>query len=750
MRIPVASPCAHDVVFHEVIENRFNIPFVAELALREKQIQQNYRPVIAVHKWFARRPGTLFRALLLSEFCEEDLTKAFFESQKFKGIRVADPFMGGGIPLLEANRAGCDVVGFDINPMAWWIVREEIEHLDVEAYRETANSLRSYLETKIGQLYRTRCVLDGNENALVKSFLWVKVQRCSRCRADFDLCAGYRLAENVRHPRHVLVCANCGDLNETDDPQSPGACNSCGLALKIKGTVARGKATCPRCGHVHRVPESNAVPYKHRLFALEYVNPLADSLPKGRLFKKPDKNDLANVRLAEEQWLKMKPRFVPDDVIPPGDETDRLHRWGYQKYREMFHPRQLLGLELSARWIDTVSDARVRRALATNLSDLLRYQNQLCRYDTMALKVLDIFSIHGFPVGLVHAEANLLGIVNPSTGAPVGSGGWANVIDKFEKAKRYCDAPFEIRAGRKTRIPMSGEWIGEFRNGIRAPEARDVNIRCADSAKVAIAANSLDAILTDPPYFGNVQYAELTDFCYVWLRRLVTNQEKAFSLLSTRNLRELTENVTLQRGIGEFTSGLSEVFCRFGPALKPGRPLAFTFHHNALSAYHSIAVAILDAGLVCSATLPAPAEMGGSIHINGTGSSIIDSIFICRSTGKAARRTITDNPAGLGEIIAWDVAQLRMGGVQPTAGDRRCIAAGHLTRLAIWSLRQGWSRRKMVVQRLKIVSEWMDAFGSFDQVLVQANECAGEFASQETACIREEAPIYARKSFISF
>jgi len=51
-----------------MIEKRFNIAFVSGLALREKQIQQNYRPIIAVHKWFARRPGTLFSSLLLSEF----------------------------------------------------------------------------------------------------------------------------------------------------------------------------------------------------------------------------------------------------------------------------------------------------------------------------------------------------------------------------------------------------------------------------------------------------------------------------------------------------------------------------------------------------------------------------------------------------------------------------------------------------------------------------------------------------------
>ena len=122
---------------------------------------------------------------------------------------------------------------------------------------------------------------------------------------------------------------------------------------------------------------------------------------------------------------KMELTFVPDDAIPRGDETDRLHRWGYQHYREMFNARQLLGLELSCRAIARLPDERVRHALATNLSDLLRYQNMLCRYDTMALKSLDIFSVHGFPVGLVQCESNFLGITNGAQGqtSAVGDGG---------------------------------------------------------------------------------------------------------------------------------------------------------------------------------------------------------------------------------------------------------------------------------------------------------------------------------------
>ncbi|MBI5589204.1 MAG: hypothetical protein HY881_01845 [Deltaproteobacteria bacterium] len=132
-----------------MIEKNFDIPFTAGLALREKQIQQNYRPIIAVHKWFARRPGTLFRGLLLSEFLEKTLHESFYQANSLKGIKVADPFMGGGTPLIEANRLGCEIAGFDINPMAYWIVKQEIEHLDLDAYLLVANSLREQLEKEI-------------------------------------------------------------------------------------------------------------------------------------------------------------------------------------------------------------------------------------------------------------------------------------------------------------------------------------------------------------------------------------------------------------------------------------------------------------------------------------------------------------------------------------------------------------------------------------------------------------------------
>src|SRR5437879_10170912 len=138
-----------------MIEKDFNVAFIADLALREKQIQQNYRPVIAVHKWFARRPGALFRALILSEFSGRPVNENYYQSHHLPDLWVFDPFMGGGTTMVEANRVGCSVVGADINPMAWWIVRQELLDLDVHAYLKAAQQLRAHLEAEVGHLYRT-------------------------------------------------------------------------------------------------------------------------------------------------------------------------------------------------------------------------------------------------------------------------------------------------------------------------------------------------------------------------------------------------------------------------------------------------------------------------------------------------------------------------------------------------------------------------------------------------------------------
>ena len=482
------------------------------------------------------------------------------------------------------------------------------------------------------------------------------------------------------------------------------------------------------------------------MVAIEYHCERCRASHRGRFLKKPDGDDLARYAAAARAMQRVAQATVPDDLIPAGDETARLHRWGYRRYRDMFNARQLLGLATLGRLITAVSDRRVREALATNLSDLVRYQNMACRYDARALKSLDVFSVHGFPVGLVQCESNLLGIRRPASHINVGSGGWSNIVEKFVKAKRYCEQPFEIRyeGKRKRVVRMPGEWIGERRNGDPPDARRAVELHAASSTGAELPDRSLDAVLTDPPYFANVQYAELMDFCYVWLRKLVT-EEKAFAPESTRNPDELTGNVTLNRDLNHFTEGLSAVYRRMEKALKRGRPFVFTYHHNALDAYHPIAVALLDAGLACTASLPCPAEMGGSIHIHGTASSIIDTVFVCRSTGSVARAELAEDTRALAGLVTRDVGLLREGGVRVTRGDARCVAYGHLIRLAVWRLRAEWRSDGPTAGKLTRVGREIEAIGGWNAV---ERELPDDLltASRQGRVVRETAPDWGAET----
>ena len=363
----------------------------------------------------------------------------------------------------------------------------------------------------------------------------------------------------------------------------------------------------------------------------------------------------------------------------------------------MFTARQLLGLGLLLRRISQVDNSLVRHALLTVFSDFLRYQNMLCRYDTYALKCQDIFSVHGFPVGLVQCENNLLGIPK------VGAGAFRHFVEKYLRAKRYCEAPFETRQNgkRKEVVPIPGERIiAEVVQHFPAEDERQAQIAASPATAIPLSPGSLDGVFTDPPYFANVQYAELIDFNYVWLRRVLRDEFAEFAPPTTRSSDELTGNVTLGKGIEHFTEGLSAVFRHYSAALKPDAPFVFTYHHNDPASYVAVVVAILDAGLDCTATLPAAAEMSASLHILRTSSSVLDSVFVCRRS-KVTHQARADTR----EMVTQDAALMTAAGVKVSLGDIRCLASGHIARVTINELREGWDRGASLSDRMKRAEE---------------------------------------------
>jgi adenine-specific DNA methylase len=221
------------------------------------------------------------------------------------------------------------------------------------------------------------------------------------------------------------------------------------------------------------------------------------------------------------------------------------------------------------------------------------------------------------------------------------------------------------------------------------------------------------------------------DFCYVWLRKHLADAVPAFRLASTRAPGELTVNQTEGRDITHFTAGLSCVFATFTRALKKGAPFAFTYHHNDVEAYLPIAVALLDAGLVCTVTLPCPAEMSASIHINGTRSSIMDTIFVCRTTGTLRASQFEGTSETLKQTLRADLENLQQAGLAPTAGDARCLLLGHLTRLAVWRLRATWRIDVPVTDRLAQVKATLQEVYPLDLIARLAAEVASSISETD-------------------
>ncbi|MBC8418552.1 MAG: DUF1156 domain-containing protein, partial [Desulfobacterales bacterium] len=119
----------------KAIEESFPVVEINRLAIPERNA---FKPIYQMHKWFARRASCVFRAILLSAMkpAGTDIMGEFYKDHTndpdTKGVRILDPFMGGGTTIVEALRLGCHVTGIDLSPVAWFIVKTEVEPVDIE------------------------------------------------------------------------------------------------------------------------------------------------------------------------------------------------------------------------------------------------------------------------------------------------------------------------------------------------------------------------------------------------------------------------------------------------------------------------------------------------------------------------------------------------------------------------------------------------------------------------------------------
>src|SRR2546426_5113960 len=137
--------------------DEFPIEFVSQLAEMESWRKEVHRPIYHIHKWWANRLGSVFRAILLGSALpeKEKLTEVFYRKHDFNGLTVFDPFMGSGTTIGEAHKLGFTALGRDINPVACEAVRVALGSLDRDGLMEAFGRLSSGVGERIRQLYQT-------------------------------------------------------------------------------------------------------------------------------------------------------------------------------------------------------------------------------------------------------------------------------------------------------------------------------------------------------------------------------------------------------------------------------------------------------------------------------------------------------------------------------------------------------------------------------------------------------------------
>ncbi len=634
------------------IELDFPIEEIDLVALREGNSK---RPVYRMHKWWARRLGSVFRMLLVTLLSDagttgREIVRRFWSDwQPDNRPVILDPFMGGGTTLFESLRLGARVVGSDINPVAWFLTKKEIEPVDPQALRDAYDRLERRVGEEIKGLYRTTCP-EGHPAEIMYAF-WVKQIPCDGCGRTFDLWPNYWVA---RWPdRRTVVCPTCGAFFDISPHAEKATCPECHTEFNPSvGNSGRGFAVCPHCGKRHRlldVVQRIGGPLPVRLFGIEGYCPTCHR----RFLKPADAEDLERVRRAEAEWERKRDgALYPQQEIPVDGRSDpRPVNHGYTHFHHLFLPRQLLALSMLLRGILEEEDVNLQEHLLLAFSDALDANNIFCKYEIDYHKISLLFGLHAYHPIERPTENNVWG-------TKFGRGTFSASFAKVLRGKEYALAPYE-------RGKYKGERIGTGHPGVGrlADDAQqvllgegDAFVRCGDSSDLReLPDGSVDYVVTDPPYFDNVMYSELADFFYVWLRLALRGRYPWFRPEHSRREEELVQNEKEGKGIEYFSTTLASIWKEARRVLKDDGVLAFTFHHNSPAAWAAMAESLMEAGFVVTAAPFVRSEGKSGFH-SSKGNIRYDTILVCRKGSPvlpSAGEWRRDMPAVVERAKSW-------------------------------------------------------------------------------------------------
>jgi len=223
MKTAVQQPSLSQAHESTALESDFPIVEVSQIAEQESWRKEINRPIYHIHKWWATRLGSVFRAITLAALSSPaaDPWKGFYERHHLTGKIVLDPFMGSGTTLGEALKLGAKAIGCDINPVSSFLVRQAFTRVSVEQLRAAFKRLADTVAPEIRQYYQTRDPHSG-ELIPVLYFFWVKTI-ITPDGESVPLFSRYVFAQDAypkKRPQAQIVCSHCWSIRHYWKPKA--------------------------------------------------------------------------------------------------------------------------------------------------------------------------------------------------------------------------------------------------------------------------------------------------------------------------------------------------------------------------------------------------------------------------------------------------------------------------------------------------------------------------------------------------
>ena len=546
---------------------------------------------------------------------------------------VVDPFAGGGSIPLEALRVGADAFASDLNPIPVLLNKVILEYIPkygqrlADEVRKWGEWVKKAAERELAEYYPK-----DPDGAMPIAYLWARTIKCEgpQCGTEIPLVHSPYLAQKGK--RSVRLKIVCDRQHKSIDFQITKGSPSDQEHFEI---LRRSAATCPLCGYT--TPAKNVRnQFEGRMGGAADARLIAVVTTKenrqGHNYRLPLATDERALARAADELRRIRkhvPNDIPDEPLPYLRSIFNIHLLDVTKWSSLFTPRQLVALVILTRLI---------RKMANEIKSTgfeIHFQNAVVSCLAMA-------------VDRVAAQFSSLSWWQPKGEFVVGTFGRQALGIIWDFA--------EIRPVNGASGDLDGaiDWITRVIVANAGVLPRSGFVDMASATKHPLPDNSASAVITDPPYYDAVPYADLSDYFYVFLKRM----------LSDVHLDLFKESLTPKKGeivqLAErnpiygfktkdyFEQGMRDALSEARRVTVPEGISVVVFAHKTTGGWETMLSSIITAGWVVTASWPIDTERAVRMRASDSAALASSVHLVCRPR---------ENPAG--SVIKTDIGDWR-------------------------------------------------------------------------------------------